>query len=320
MNITFSQNGASLVKVEENRSTGLALKMPPASISIIFRSAKYWVWLLLWRQWVVLPVQTQGGQRQTTQQGSRFVHFGYRSSERPIGNMNLMRAHWHQRSHAPGWRLVLNRAFASLQLYQKPQIKIAAMKGWIRPFHIDISEVTPRVKLAPGQLFTIALLGVLALFCAFPPCSFLSDCLLNPLLQHGNGGRCPQPLYVRGSRVKKQCNSADKQIMLWRSSLSVTLCFSSLIGSHTWDCLNFPPAQHSSFPFILGVELIVSSKKQHFHTLGEEHIYQSRARKVANIFQRSFTCIWNVGEQLSPVGLFKDPLVCAVIWSQRKCP
>lgn len=103
-------------------------------------------------------------------------------------------------------------------------------------------------------------------------------------------------------------------------SLSVTLCFSSLIGSHTWDCLNFPPAQHSFFPFILGVELIVSSKKQHFHALDEERIYQLRARKVANVFQRSFTCIWNVGEQLSPGGLFKGPLVCAVIRSQRKCP
>lgn len=68
-------------------------------------------------------------------------------------------------------------------------------------------------------------------------------------------------------------------------SLSVTLCFSSLIGSHAWDCLNFPPAQCSSFPHILGVELIVSLEEQQFQALDEEHVYQLRARKAAKLFK-----------------------------------
>jgi len=56
-------------------------------------------------------------------------------------------------------------------------------------------------------------------------------------------------------------------------SLSVTLCFSHLIGSHAWHSLNFPPAQRRSFPHILGVELIVSSKEQHSQDPYEEQVY-----------------------------------------------
>lgn len=68
-------------------------------------------------------------------------------------------------------------------------------------------------------------------------------------------------------------------------SLNVTSSFSSFTGSNASDCLNFPPAQRSSFPHILGVELVWSSKEQHFQALDEEHVYQLRTRRAAKLFQ-----------------------------------
>jgi len=62
-NIAFSQNVASVVKVEEDGSTSLAQKLAPLDVTIILRPTKYWVCLVLSRQWTALPIQIQPGQR-----------------------------------------------------------------------------------------------------------------------------------------------------------------------------------------------------------------------------------------------------------------
>lgn len=116
--------------------------------------------------------------------------------------------------------------------------------------------------------------------------TFLSDSPLSPLLQCGEGERDSPGCFVCVDREGR----SNVTVLTNRSrfgdlSLSVTLCFSCSIGSHAWDCLNFPPAQRSYFPQTLGAELIVGSKKRHFQAPDEEPIYRWRARHAAKLLR-----------------------------------
>lgn len=88
-NITFSQKGTSLVKVEENGSTGLALKMRlPLRYENHLQVHRVLGLASAFEQWTALHVQTQAEVDNSTT-WSCFAHFDYHSSEPAAEKMKL---------------------------------------------------------------------------------------------------------------------------------------------------------------------------------------------------------------------------------------